>query len=369
MKILVTGSDGFIGKNLIHTLKHTTNHDVLEINRETSKQAQADYLKQADIIYHLAGVNRPHHNAEFMIGNKELTAKMIEQLESLENYPPIVFSSSIQAELGNQYGKSKRAAEQAIKMYSKKNEVPCYIYRLPNVFGKWSKPNYNSVIATFCYRIARDEEIEIHDRKTELSLVYIDDVLKEFIGILNGKTFKENIYYSIPIIYKEDLGWIAALIYSFKESRKTKVLPNLSDSFTKKLYSTYLSYLPEDAFSYPLITHEDARGSFTEFLKSSEAGQVSINVSKAGVTKGEHWHQTKAEKFLVVKGKGLIKLRAIYSDEVIEYEVSDEKLEVVDIPVGYTHSITNTGDEDMVTVMWVNEIYDPTTSDTYPLEV
>ena len=369
MNIVVTGSKGFIGKNLIQTLQNETGHSIYEIDRTTPEKTIDDYLKKSDFIYHLAGVNRPQDEVEFMKGNKGLIEEIIDKLERYDNYPPILFTSSIQAELDNLYGKSKRAGEEIVESYQTRNNVPVYIYRLPNIFGKWSRPNYNSVVATFCHKIARGEEIQVNDPNVVLTLAYIDDVVMEFLSALNGEAYKESDYYTIPNIYEVKLGEIAELIYSFKESRTNRLVPDMSDSFTKKLYSTYLSYLPEDQFSYPLLMHEDDRGSFTEFVKSPQGGQVSVNISKPGITKGEHWHHTKNEKFLVVKGEGVIRFRDIYSEEVIEYVVSDEKLEVVDIPVGYTHSIVNTGEEDMVTIMWVNELFDPNNPDTYFLEV
>lgn len=369
MNIVVTGAKGFVGKNLVQTLKYSTDHRVYEIDRESSQDDMNHYLKKADFIYHLAGVNRTEDKSAFIEGNKELIAQMIDILEGYKNYPPILFTSSIQAELDNPYGESKRAGEKVIEEYMTKHNISSYIYRLPNLFGKWSRPNYNSVVATFCHQIAHGEEIRVDDPETELTLAYIDDLVSEFLIVLDGGGYKENDYYTIPVRYDLTLGRIAELIYSFKESRKNRIIPNMSDPFTKKLYSTYLSYLPKKNFSYPLIMHEDERGSFTEFVKSPQGGQVSVNVSKAGIVKGEHWHHTKNEKFLVVKGQGTIRFREIYSDEVIEYNLSDEKLEVIDIPVGYTHSIVNTGKEDMVTIIWVNEIFDPDNQDTYFLEV
>lgn len=369
MNILVTGAQGFIGRNLVETLKNKENYEVFEIDRETEQEKIKEYLKIADFIFHLAGVNRTNDQSEFMEGNKGLIVEIVEQLESLENYPPILFTSSIQATLENPYGKSKRAGENVVLDYAKNNNIDSYVYRLPNLFGKWSRPNYNSVIATFCHNISRGKEIQINNPSVELTLAYIDDVIDEFIAALNGKAHKKNNYYSIPVRYEVQLGEIADLLYSFKESRNNRMIPDMSNKFIKKLYSTYLSYLPKEDFSYPLLMHEDERGSFTEFVKSPEAGQVSINVSKEGITKGDHWHHTKNEKFLVVKGEGLIRFREIGTEEIIEYKVSDKKLEVVDIPVGYTHSIVNTGKEDMVTVMWVNELFDPNHPDTYSLEV
>ncbi len=253
--------------------------------------------------------------------------------------------------------------------FGAKNGNPCVVYRFPNVFGKWCRPNYNSAVATFCHNIARDLPIKVNDPEVILHLVYIDDVVDELMLAMQGQAHTADGYGYVPCVYDVKLGDIPKLLYSFAKSRSDLTLPNLENGFEKKLYSTYLSYLPSDAFSYPLDMHVDERGSFTEFLKTPERGQVSVNISHPGVVKGNHWHNTKNEKFLVVKGEGLIRLRKVGSDEVVEYRVSGEKLEVVDIPCGYTHSIANVGDSDMATVMWVNEVFDPSKNDTYHEEV
>lgn len=369
MKVLVTGSNGFVGKNLVVDLQNNETIDVLEYDRETPEKLLSKYTKECDFVFHLAGVNRPENDKEFMEGNYGFTTELLDLLKNNNNKAPIVISSSIQAALDNPYGKSKKAAEDYIFKYGTENDVKVYVYRLTNLFGKWSRPNYNSVVSTFCYNIANDLEITINNTDYELNLCYIDDVLEEFKNALNSNAMKNGDFYEVPVTHKVTLGSLADLILSFKESRNNRVIPDMGDEFTKKLYSTYLSYLPKDNFSYDLTMHRDHRGSFTEFIRTRSSGQVSVNVSKPNISKGDHWHHTKNEKFLVVSGQGIIKFRKIDSDEIIEYKVSDEKMEVVDIPPGYTHSIINTGENDLVTIMWVNECYDPNNPDTYVLEV
>lgn len=369
MKILITGANGFIGKNLVYELKNRGFNDLLLCTRNTTEKELDEYTKNCDFVYHLAGINRPKNSSEFYEGNVEFTSLLVSLLKKNKNTAPILITSSIQAELENEYGESKKLAEQVLLEYSKENNTVIFIFRLPNVFGKWSKPNYNSVVATFCYNISRDLQITINNPNTELRLVYIDDVVNEFIYALNSNNTNENVYYSIEKEYKVTLGELAELLYSFKESRNNLYLPDFKDEFTKKLYSTYLSFLPTEEFSYNLKGNYDERGSFTEFIKTDNHGQVSVNVTKPGITKGNHWHHTKTEKFLVVHGEALIKFRDIGSDEIIEYKVSGEKLEFVDIPPGYTHSITNIGYDDLVTIMWANECFDKNNPDTFFLEV
>lgn len=370
MKVLITGSNGFVGKNLVSTLKHMEDYEILEFDRSNTLEELENYAKVCDFVVHLAGINRPKDPEEFYRGNAGLTETLCELLLEADNPVPILVSSSIQAALDNDYGKSKKEGEDILLNYSHKSDAKVLIYRLPNLFGKWTKPFYNSVIATWSYQIGRGEAIEIDNPDHEMTLVYIDDLVKEIIMAMNGEGHHEyDSYYKVPLEYTTNLKELSSLLESFSESRTTRFIPNMKDPLTKKLYSTYLNYLPEDKFSYPLIMHQDERGSFTEFIKSDHAGQVSINVSKAYVTKGEHWHHSKNEKFLVVKGKGVIRFRDVFSDEIIEYYVSDENLEVVDIPTGYTHNIVNLGEEDMITIMWVNEPFDPDTPDTYPMEV
>lgn len=369
MKILVTGAKGFVGKNLVAELKNRGYKEIFEFDIDTDKSLLDKYTKECEFVYHLAGVNRPENESEFMEGNFEFTSELLELLKKYNNKSPVLMTSSIQAEKDNPYGKSKRAGEDLLFSYNNETGVEVFIYRLPNLFGKWSRPNYNSVVATFCYNIARDLEIRINDYKAELILAYIDDVIEEFIKAMEDAPTMEGDYCKVPLTYKTTVGEIAELIKSFKESRINLNIPDMGNEFTKKLYSTYLSYLPEDKFSYGLKMNVDDRGSFTEFMRTPERGQVSINVSKPGITKGNHWHHTKNEKFLVVSGKALIRFRKIDSDDIIEYKVSGDELEVVDIPTGYTHSIINVGDTDLVTIMWANECFDPENPDTYYLEV
>lgn len=380
MNILVTGAKGFIGRNLIAELNNikegktkgyglTPDLSFFEYDRETNPALLDGYCKEADFVFHLAGVNRPKKQSEFMEGNFGFTSVLLDTLKKHGNNCPVMLSSSIQAELNNSYGTSKKAGEELLFEYGRETGAPVLVYRLPNVFGKWCRPNYNSAVATFCNNIARDLPIQLNDPSVNMTLVYIDDVVRELIDALQGNANKEADFCIVPTEHRITLGEIVDLIYSFKESRKNLMVPDLSDAFTKKLYSTYLSYLPEDGFSYPLKMNVDERGSFTEFLKSPDRGQVSINISKPGVTKGQHWHHTKNEKFLVVSGNGVIRFRKPDAEKVIEYFVSGDKLEVVDIPVGYTHNIENLGETDMVTVMWVNEVFDSEHPDTYFLPV
>lgn len=371
-KILVTGSKGFIGKNLVYELKEKIkngeNLEVIEIDINNSNEELVDGIKESDLIIHLAGVNRPKDENEFREGNTNFTKYIIEVLKENKKNTPIIITSSIQADLHNAYGISKKEAEEALLDYSNEMESKVYIYRLPNVFGKWCRPNYNSAVATFCNNIARGEEIWVSDRSREIRLVYIDDVVRNIINVIEGN---DNIsgYKKVDIEYETTLGEIVDLLNEFKDGRGNRYISNMEWGLSKKLYSTYLSYLPEDEFSYDLKMNIDNRGSFTEFIKSKERGQVSVNISKPGIIKGNHWHNTKNEKFLVVSGEGIIRLRKIDEEEVFEYKVSGDKLEVVDIPIGYTHNIENIGKDDMVTIMWVNEPFSPKNPDTYYLKV
>lgn len=369
MNILVTGARGFVGKNLLAELNNRGYNNIFEFTKESDPALLEEYTKKCDFVFHLAGVNRPKDEAEFMEGNADFTYRLLDLLKKHKNKVPVLLTSSIQAERDNPYGKSKKAGEDLLFNYSNETGAEVYVYRLPNLFGKWSKPNYNTVVATFCHNIARGLDIQINNPEVELNLCYIDDVLEEFMRALEGNPTKKDNYCVVPVTHQIKLGELAELIKSFKESRNNRYVPNMGDGLTKKLYSTYLSFLPEDEFSYNLTMHVDERGSFTEFLRSPERGQVSINVSKPGITKGNHWHHTKNEKFLVVSGEGLIRFRHIESEEIIEYRVNGKKLQVVDIPVGYTHSIVNVGDTDLVTVMWANEPFDPENPDTYFMEV
>jgi NAD dependent epimerase/dehydratase family./Glucose-6-phosphate isomerase (GPI). len=367
-KVLVTGANGFIGKNLSARLAHE-NVEVIRFTREISLEKLKKEISQVDFIFHLAGVNRPDDQREFYEGNVRLTERLIEIVKDSKRTLPILYTSSIRAVRDEPYGRSKRQAEELLRNYAEETGAEIYIYRLPNVFGKWCRPYYNNVIATFCHNLARELPIRIDDPGVELTLVYIDDVVREFLHAMKGEAHRTGEFCEVPVVYRAKLEAIAGIIASFKESRTQRTIPNLKDPFVKKLYSTYLSYLPEDRFSYELTMRTDHRGSFTEFLRTEDKGQVSVNITKPGKIKGNHWHHTKNEKFLVVSGKGVIRLRKIDSDEVIEYFVSEEKLEVVDIPPGYTHHMENVGDKDLVTIMWANEPFDPDHPDTYDLEV
>ncbi|MCM1540513.1 MAG: capsular polysaccharide biosynthesis protein CapF [Blautia sp.] len=366
MKVLVTGAGGFIGKNLIAELERRDGIEILPFEKDTEPGLLDKYCEECGFVFNLAGINRPEHVEEFMAGNFGFATTLTEALRRHGNACPVMNASSVQAELDNPYGRSKRAGEDMLFAYGKKTGAPVYIYRFPNVFGKWCRPDYNSAVATFCHHIAHGLPIQVNDRNTVLHLVYIDDVVEELLLALEGRPhINGEGYCFVPRVHEASLGEIVDLLYSFRESRVNRMVPDMTeDSFSKKLYSTYLSYLPEDQFSYPLLMHEDMRGSFTEILRSADRGQVSVNISKPGITRGNHWHHTKNEKFVVVSGKGLICFRRHGSDEIIEYPVSGEKLEVVDIPTGYIHSIVNTGDTDLVTLMWCNECFDPGNTDT-----
>jgi len=365
----VTGANGFVGKNLVAELTNQNYLDLLLYNRKNSLEELEEFTKQCDFVFHLAGVNRPENETEFMKGNYGLTSKLLGFLKKHDNKAPVLITSSIQAEKDNPYGNSKKAGEDLLFEYSKETGAEVFVYRLPNLFGKWSKPNYNTVVATYCYNVARNFDIQVNNPEAELNLSYIDDVLEEFINAFQGNPSILNNYCTVPVSHSIKLGELAERIMSFKESRNSLLVPDMEDPLTKKLYSTYLSFLPGDSFSYDLKMNVDNRGSFTEFLRTPDRGQVSVNISKPGITKGNHWHHTKNEKFLVVSGDGLIRFRNINSAEIIEYRVNGEKLQVVDIPVGYTHSIVNVGETDLVTIMWVNESFDPNKPDTIFLEV
>jgi UDP-2-acetamido-2,6-beta-L-arabino-hexul-4-ose reductase len=386
VNILVTGAKGFIGKNLIAELRNRNYKDIFEYDLDTKEELLDEYCRKADFVYNLAGINRPERVEEFMEGNRDFVKTLLNSLRKYDNNCPILLTSSVQAELNNPYGLSKRAGEELYLSHGNETGAKVFIYRLPNVFGKWCRPNYNSGVATFCNNIASGLPIKVNDSEVTLNLVYIDDVVDEFIQVLKECKNKkieihkdknqyskvdegEERYFSIPVVYKVSLGEIVDLLYSFKAGRETLSIPDMSDGFTKKLYATYLSYLPTNQFVYPLMMNEDDRGSFTELIRTKERGQVSVNISKPGITKGNHWHHTKNEKFLVVAGQGVIRFRNINNEEIIEYFVDDKMLQVIDIPPGYTHNIENLGESDMVTIMWVNEPFDKEKADTYYLEV
>ena len=370
--VLVTGSEGFIGKNLITRLQELDSVVIKSFDKEDNIEILKKYLREADIIFHFAGVNRPKKVEEFERVNAGLTTTLVELLEEMDNKIPIVITSSIQAELDNPYGKSKKMAEDELIKYAKKNSVPIYIYRLPNAFGKWSRPNYNSVVSTFCYNISHNLDIIISDPKRELELVYIDDIVEEFVKLLFRKDGDLNKYfYNIKRTFKISLGELAEKIYQIRDMRKSLVVPDLSDDFMKVLHATYLTYLDKDDFSYDMDIKEDKRGSFIELIKSNSFGQVSVSRSRKGVIRGNHYHNTKNEKFCVIQGKAVIRLRSVLDDKIIPYHVSDKKIEIVDIPPGYTHSIENLteGDGEMILLIWANEVFDPENPDTYYCEV
>ena len=368
--ILITGAGGFIGKNLVATLKTAGYTDLMLFERDDPPETLAEYAARAGFVYHLAGINRPKDPSEFYAGNAGLTETLLSLLDKAGNKAPVLVTSSTQAALDNDYGKSKAQAEQAIFAHGKATGAPVYVFRLPGVFGKWCRPNYNSVVATFCHNSANGLPLSVRDPEYRLPLVYIDDVVASFVAALDGNCTREGDYCVIPVVHETTLGHLAETIEGFAKNRETLDVPDQTPgSLEQKLYSTWLSYLPADRFSYPLNMHCDNRGSFTEFLHTPAHGQVSINISRPGIVKGNHWHHSKNEKFLVVKGTGVIRFRALDSTEVIEYHVSGDKLEVVDIPTGYTHNIENVGEDDMVTVMWANEVFDPDHPDTFFLPV
>lgn len=368
--ILITGAGGFIGKNLVATLKTAGYTDLMLFERDDTPETLAEYAAKAGFVFHLAGINRPKNPSEFYAGNAGLTETLLALLDKAGNKAPVLVTSTTQATLDNDYGKSKAQAEQAIFAHGKATGAPVYVFRLPGVFGKWCRPNYNSVVATFCHNSANGLPLSVRDPEYRLPLVYIDDVVASFVAALDGNCTREGDYCVVPVVHETTLGHLAETIEGFARNRETLDVPDQTPgSLEQKLYSTWLSYLPADRFSYPLNMHCDNRGSFTEFLHTPAHGQVSINISRPGIVKGNHWHHSKNEKFLVVKGTGVIRFRALDSTEVIEYHVSGDKLEVVDIPTGYTHNIENVGEDDMVTVMWANEVFDPDHPDTFFLPV
>ena len=395
MKILVTGAKGFVGRNLVAQLENIRTgkakfygdvavSEVYEYDIDSSAEELDDYCSKADFVFNLAGVNRPKEQSEFMSGNFGFASTLLDTLKKHNNQCPVMLSSSIQATLvgryaDGEYGKSKKAGEELFFDYSAATGAKVLVYRFPNLFGKWCRPNYNSAVATFCNNIANDLPIQVNDRSTLLELLYIDDLVDEMVAALRGEEHHcefdgvdtvltpEGRYCAAPVTHKVTLGEIVDLLESFKAQPSTLVMPEIPEgSFAKKLYSTYLSYLPKEKVAFPLKMNVDERGSFTELIKSVGVGQVSINISKPGITKGQHWHNTKWEQFIVVSGHGLIQLRKIGTDEVLEFEVSGDKIEAVQMLPGYTHNIINLSySEDLVTVMWCNECFDPARPDTF----
>lgn len=395
MNILITGAKGFVGKNLVanlNNIKENKNRtrpniqisDIYEYDVDTAPQLLDEYCAKADFVFNLAGVNRPKDQSEFMAGNFGFASTLLDTLKKYGNNCPVMLSSSIQATLigrygESDYGKSKLAGEELFFEYGKETNAKVLVYRFPNLFGKWCRPNYNSAAATFCNNIANDLPIQVNDRNTELELLYIDDLVEEFLDALEGKEHycnyegldavasEEGRYCYVPVTHKVTLGEIVDLLESFKKQPKSLVMPEIpNNSFAKKLYSTYLSYLPKEETIFPLKMNVDDRGSFTELLKTEKCGQFSVNISKPGITKGEHWHNSKWEFFIVVSGHGLIQERKIGTDEVIEFEVSGENIQAIHMLPGYTHNIINLSEtENLVTVMWANEQFDPEHPDTF----
>ena len=397
MNILVTAANGFVGKNLVAELKNIQSgkaryygdlkiEQIFEYDIDSTSDEFDHYCKNADFVFNLAGVNRPKETSEFMKGNFGFASMLLDTLKKYTNTCPVMLSSSVQASLlgrfGNsEYGRSKKAGEEVFFDYGNKSGAKVLVYRFPNLFGKWCKPNYNSVVATFCNNIANDLPIQVNDPSVELELLYIDDLVEEMILALKGEEHRCNYdglevinchtlagrYCYCPVTNKISLGEIVDLLYKFHDQPQTLMIPEIpNNSFAKKLYSTYLSYLPKEKVAFPLKMNIDNRGSFTELLHTGKCGQVSINISKPGITKGKHWHHTKWEFFIVVAGHGLIQERRVDSDEIIEFEVSGEKIEAVHMLPGYTHNIINLSNtEDLVTVMYCNEVFDPNRPDTF----
>ena len=393
MNILITGAKGFVGRNLVETLKtirdgknRTRNlviREIYEYDLDTDPSLLSEYCAKADFVFNLAGVNRPQNQEEFMQGNFGFASTLLDNLKACGNTCPVMLSSSIQATLigryDSEYGRSKRAGEELFFAYGEETGAKVLVYRFPNLFGKWCRPNYNSAVATFCHNIAHDLPITVSDTAVQLELLYIDDLVEEMLDALEGKEHRcefegidtilceEGRYCAAPVSHKVTLGEIVELLHSFKEQPKTLLMPEIpAGSFAKKLYSTYLSYLPKDGAIFDLKMNCDARGSFTELLKTDSCGQFSVNVSKPGITKGQHWHHTKWEFFIVVAGRALIQQRKIGTDEVLNFEVSGEKIQAVHMLPGYTHNIINLSEtEDLVTLMWANEQFDPARPDTF----
>ena len=393
MNILITGAKGFVGKNLVANLYNIKNgknrtrsfsiDNIYEFDVDTDISLLDEYCQNADFIFNLAGVNRPQNNEEFMQGNFGFASTLIDTLKKYNNTCPVVLSSSIQATLigryNSDYGRSKKAGEELFFDYARETGAKVFVYRFPNLFGKWCRPNYNSAVATFCNNIANDLPIQVNDRNIQLELLYIDDLIEEMFDAIEGKEHHcefngietvlkdDGRYCAVPKTHKVTLGEIVDLLESFKSQPQTLIMPKIPDnSFAKKLYSTFLSYLPKEKTSFPLKMNIDDRGSFTELLKTAECGQFSVNISKPGITKGQHWHNSKWEFFIVVAGHGLIQERKIGTDETIEFEVSGDKIEAIHMLPGYTHNIINLSEtENLVTVMWANEQFDPNHPDTF----
>ena len=368
--IAVTGAAGFVGRNLMAELLQHKEHVVLGFDLGDSEEALHAGLAQADFVFHLAGVNRPKDDSEFVSGNKGYTEHVLDILEANGRAVPVVMTSSIQAALQNPYGRSKKDAEDAVFAWSERTGGQALVYRLPNIFGKWCRPNYNSVVATFCHNIARDLPIQINEPARQLELLYIDDLIKELLLALGGQPhIGEDGYGFAPKTFQITLGELADKLYAFRHSRDTLMLPDFSQELDRALYATYVSYLPTDGFAYKTDMKRDSRGWLAELIKGPGFGQIFVSRTKPGITRGNHWHHTKVEKFIVIEGEAVIRLRRIGSDEVLEYPVSGLDLSIVDIPAGYTHNIANVGDTDVITLFWSDMVFDPQQPDTMFLEV
>ena len=377
MNILVTGANGFVGKNLCAQLENIATQKarwyevgsditVFKYDVDSTPEQLEEYCQKADFVFNLAGVNRPQDPKEFLEGNFGFASVLLDTLKKYNNTCPVMISSSIQAELNNPYGESKRAGEELMFQYAQETGAKVLVYRFPNLFGKWCRPNYNSAVATFCNNIANDLPIQVNDPNVTLRLCYIDDVVDELIVALTGDEHNDGKYCYVPVVYEVKLGEIVELLHKFKAMPQTLGVPTLSNGFEKALYSTFLSYFPKEKFSYPVKMNVDSRGSYTELIRSEHNGQFAVNISKPSITKGQHWHHTKNEKFVVVHGHGLIQLRKLDTDEIIEIEVSGDKIEVVEMIPGYTHNIINLSQtDDLVTFMWANECFDVDRPDTY----
>ncbi len=369
-KVLITGAKGFIGKNLVSTLlTKSANYTLMSIDIDSSSGDLDAALSTADFIFHLAGINRPENEREFQVGNADFTANICDQLLKSKRVIPLLMSSSAQAVLDNPYGVSKRKAEEAVLAYALHSGAHATIYRLKNVFGKWCRPNYNSVVATFCHNIAHDLPVTVSDPCREMELIYIDDIVQDFLQQLEIGESTGVAYREIEPVYKVTLGGLAELIQSFRQMRKSLYLPDFSGDFARKLYGTYLSYLDAGDFAYDLEQKCDARGCLAEFVKSKPFGQIFVSRTHPGITRGNHYHHTKTEKFLVVEGEAIIRFRPVQGGAILEYRVSGRDLRVVDIPTGYTHSIENVGDSELVTIFWSPEVFNPAHIDTNAMPV
>ncbi|WYD80647.1 MAG: NAD-dependent epimerase/dehydratase family protein [Candidatus Electrothrix gigas] len=363
--VLVTGAAGFIGRNLLTALQRRENVVLSTWIRNDDRSTLYAALDQADVVFHLAGVNRPENEEEFTIGNNGLTEEIIQYLQEQNKSTKFILSSSTQAAQDNPYGKSKKAAEDVVLEYNRSTGAQVAIYRLPGVFGKWSRPNYNTVVATFCHNIARGLEISISNPNHELELVYIDDVVKEFLRHLDANGDSARQRYTVARTFRVTLEDLAERIHQLHAIRQTLLVPDLADDFMKCLYATYLSFLPGDDFASPVTMRRDKRGWLFELIKSEHFGQIFVSKTLPGITRGDHYHDTKLEKFCVIQGRGVIRFRHIHSTEILEYPVDDTEVRVVDIPPGYTHSIENNGNTEMICLFWANHVFDPEHPDTF----